>query len=195
MKKLFCSIGLILIVIATICALCVLAGCSQPNHDGFAIYLTKDNISVDKMPALNKIKIADTPLIALSDIGSYNSSTYQLTLIDDASNRISNLTVPMDGKSFVVCIDRKPVYWGVFYPSASSGITPSCVIVSYPLSHSVQMNPAAAPQIDPHILELDYYENNDPRNNPEILQSLEQAGKLITSSDVIVMKGLKMRTS
>jgi hypothetical protein len=151
---------------------------------------------MDKMPALNLIKIADTPLIALSDIVSYNSSTYQFTLTADASNRISNLVVPTSGLSFVVCVNRKPVYWGVFWPLFSSAFTPiSCVIVSYPLSHSVQMNPAAAPQIDPHILELDYYGNNDPRNNPEILQSLEQAGKLITSSDVIVMKGLKMRTS
>jgi hypothetical protein len=183
MKKLFYHIGLILVVIATICALGVSVGCSQPNHEGFAIYLTQDNISVDKMPALNLIKIANTPLIELSDIVSYNSSTYQLTLTADASNRISNLVVTTSGLPFVVCVDRKPVYWGDFWSEPSSAFVPtSCVIVSYPLSHSVQTNPASAPQIDPHILELDYNGNNDPRNNPEILQSLEQAGKLITSA-------------
>ena len=102
MKKLFYHIGLILVVIATICALGVSVGCSQPNHEGFAIYLTQDNISVDKMPALNLIKIANTPLIELSDIVSYNSSTYQLTLTADASNRISNLVVTTSGLPFVV---------------------------------------------------------------------------------------------
>jgi hypothetical protein len=183
MKKLFCSIGLILIVIATICALCVLAGCSQPNHDGLAIYLTQDNISWVKMPALNQIKIANTPLIATSDIVSYNSSKHQLTLTDDASSRISNLVVPMDGTSFVVCVNRKPIYWGVFWSLYSSAFTPtSCVIVSYPLSNKAQLNPAEIGQINPHILELVYSGNNDPRNNAEILKSLEQVGKLITST-------------
>ena len=179
MRKIIRMVLLILAFVGLILSI----GCSPPKHEGFAIYLTQDNISVDKMPALNQIKIADTPLITLSDIVSYNFSTYQLTLTAEASNLISNLVVPTSGLSFVVCINRKPVYWGDFWSEPSSAFVPtSCVIVSYPLSHSVQTNPASAPQIDPHILELDYNGNNDPRNNPEILQSLEQAGKLITSA-------------
>jgi hypothetical protein len=163
--------------------LVVLTGCTPQNHEGFAIYLTQDNISWDKMPALNQIKIANTPLIATSDIVSYTSSKHQLTITDDASSRISNLVVPMDGTSFVVCVNRKPIYWGVFWSLYSSAFTPtSCVIVSYPLSNKAQLNPSEIGQIDPHILELDYSGNNDPRNNAEILKSLEQTGKLITST-------------
>ena len=163
--------------------LVVLTGCTPQNHEGFAIYLTQDNISWDKMPALNQIKIANTPLIATSDIVSYTSSKHQLTITDDASSRISNLVVPMDGTSFVVCVNRKPIYWGVFWSLYSSAFTPtSCVIVSYPLSNKAQLNPAEIGQINPHILELVYSGNNDPRNNAEILKSLEQVGKLITST-------------
>jgi hypothetical protein len=169
MRKIIRMVLLILAFVGLILSI----GCSPPKHEGFAIYLTQDNISVDKMPALNQIKIADTPLITLSDIVSYNFSTYQLTLTAEASNLISNLVVPTSGLSFVVCINRKPVYWGVFWSQASSAFAPtSCVIVSYP----------EIGQMDEHTLELDYYGDNDPRNNPEILKSLEQDGKLITGT-------------
>ena len=36
--------------------LVVLTGCTPQNHEGFAIYLTQDNISWDKMPAFEPDK-------------------------------------------------------------------------------------------------------------------------------------------
>ena len=179
-KALFSCIAAIL-VLAIIGGITIIStGCSQPNHEGFAIYLTKDNIIPDKMPSLNRIKITDTPLIGLDDIVTYSSSTHELTLADNASTRISNLVVPMSGKSFVVCVNRKPIYWGTFWSSFSSAIPPvSCVIVSYPLSHTVQMGNAEGLQISPNILALDYYGADDPRDNTAIIDSLRQAGKVL----------------
>ncbi len=176
---LFSRLAITLILAATFSALLMSTSCAKSNHDGFAIYLTKDNIPADKMPALNQIKIADTPLITLSDIVTYDDLTYRLTLTDDASQRISNLAVPMSGLSFVVCVNRKPIYWGIFWSEASSAFTPSsCVIVSYPLIPTYHIGNADTVQPGPDILELKYSGNNDPRNNPAIIAALQQAGKL-----------------
>ena len=182
MKQFLSYIFALIVLVVTPGTIVMSTSCAKPNpnHEGFAIYFTKDNISPFKMPALNQIKIADTPLIALSDVVTYSSSTHELILADDASTRISNLVVPTDGKSFVVCINRKPIYWGVLWPSYSSAIPPaSRVIVSYPLSHIVQMGNAEGLQMSPNILELEYYGADDPRDNTTIIDSLKQAGKLL----------------
>jgi hypothetical protein len=158
------------------------SGCSVTNHDGFAIYLTKGDIRPAEMPSLSRVSIQDEPIIDIEDIIDYNSASHQITLTENASNRISNLSVPMDGKSFVVCVNKKPVYWGTFWSSFSSAVAPaSRVIVSYPLSHRVQTGNAEGIQVNPNILELSYYGADDPRNDPEILNSFDRFGKLDTN--------------
>ena len=71
---------------------------ASTQNEGFAIYLTKDDISPDKMPALNQSELADKPIIALNDVVTYNLTLHELTINDDASGRISNLVVPTNGK-------------------------------------------------------------------------------------------------
>jgi hypothetical protein len=181
MKKYFSILAAFLVIIASLAASVLLTGCTKlnPSHEGFAIYLTKDDVSPFKMPALNRIKIADTPLVALNDIVTYDSLTCELTIADSAATRISNLTVPTSGLSFVVCVNRQPVYWGVIWPEYSSAIPPaSCVLVSYPLSHTVNVGDAQTIELSPNIIALSYYGTDDPRNNPAIIASLQQAGKL-----------------
>ncbi len=181
MKYLF-SHAVKLIFLFMVCILVISSGCSVPNHEGFAIYLTKGDIPPAEMPSLSHVGIPDEPIIGMEDIITYNSKLHQITLTENASNRISNLGVPMDGKSFVVCVNRKPIYWGTFWSTLSSAFTPvSCVIVFYPLSHHVQMSGAEGVQISPNILELSFSGADDPRNNTEILKSLEQGGKLTTN--------------
>ena len=161
---------------------------ASTQNEGFAIYLTKDDISPDKMPALNQSELADKPIIALNDVVTYNLTLHELTINDDASGRISNLVVPTNGKSFVVCVDRKPIYWGVLWPEYSSAIPPSSiVIVSFPLSHTVQIGDAEGLQINPNILQLSYYGTDDPRGDTVIIDSLRQAGKLINEGFAIYL--------
>jgi hypothetical protein len=50
--------------------------------------------------------------------------------------------------------------------------------VSYPLSHIVDIGGAQANELSPSIIALSYYGTDDPRNNPGIIASLKQAGKL-----------------
>ena len=134
MKKLFFISAVIIIVFTSFGASVLLAGCakSSQNHEGFAIYLTKDNIPADKMPALNQIQIADTPLVALSDIVNYDDLTCQLTLSDDASQRMTKLVVLNSGLTFVAYVNRQPYIGESFghrfhrplpHPPVSSSLT------------------------------------------------------------------------
>jgi hypothetical protein len=107
----------------------------------------------------------------------------RLPLTENASSRISALKVTTSGKSFVVCVNRKPVYRGTFWAMYSSAIPPeNFVIVFHPLSHTVRTSGVEMVSMSPDIMELGYYSgNNDPRNKPEILESLKQAGKLVNN--------------
>jgi hypothetical protein len=79
----------------------------------------------------------------------------------------------------VVCVNRQPVYWGVFWSAASSAIAPSsCVIANYPLLQTFHMGAGQNSQQGPDILELAYAGNNDLRDDPAIIASLQQAGKI-----------------
>jgi len=194
MKKLCSRFAVILILVATLGTILMSTGCGKTSTtsaktptggptttqpEGFAIYLTKDNLTADQMPALNQIQIADTPLIAMSDIISYDDLTCRLTLSCDASRRITNHGVPTISLSFVVCVNRQPVYWGVFWSAASSAIAPSsCVIANYPLLQTFHMGAGQNSQQGPDILELAYAGNNDLRDDPAIIASLQQAGKI-----------------
>jgi len=194
MKKMCSRLAVVLILVATLVAILMPTGCGKTGTtsaktptggttttqpEGFAIYLTKNNIPVDVMPALEQIQIADTPLIAMSDIISYDDLTHQLTLTSDISLGITTSDVPTSGRSFAACVNRRPIYWGVIWPGYSSAIAPSsCVIANYPLLQTVHMGTGKNIQMGPYILELAYAGNSDPRNNPAIIAALQLAGKI-----------------
>lgn len=85
----------------------------------FAIYLTRDDIPPDKMEMLSHVDIADQPIISIQDIITYNAQTHEMKLTDEAFARISNLEVPVRGKSFVVHVDGATIYWGAFWTPIS----------------------------------------------------------------------------
>jgi hypothetical protein len=160
-------------------------GCSAPDHEGFAVYLTKGDIFPAQMPALSHIDIAEQPVIAMNDIIAYNAKTHEITLTANAFDRISSLEVPVRGKSFMVCVDRKPIYWGALWTPISS-ISFDGVTIWKPLSSA-----------EPKVIKLDlgypsltFYGGDDPRNNAEVLKSLEQAGKLTNLPSVTAVDKL-----
>jgi hypothetical protein len=83
------------------------------------------------------------------------------------------LEVPTSGKSFVVCVDKGAIYWGAFWTPISSqsfnGVT-----IWVPL-FSQQENTI---KIELGYPSESYYQGEDPRSNPIIMESLEKAGKL-----------------
>jgi len=151
------------------------AGCSAPDApEGFAIYLTRDNVPPSQMEMLSHVERAQEPVISTDDIVSYDASTHEMTLTQEAFVRIAELEVPTSGKSFLVCVDGSPVYWGAFWVLYSSqsfdGVT-----IWKPLG--VQDSTIVA--IELGYPSFSFYQGEDPRNNPLLLASLEQAGKLI----------------
>jgi hypothetical protein len=145
------------------------------KDEGFAIYLTKQDIPPAQMEDLNHVDIAERPIIAISDIITYDAQEHELTLTASAFERISQLDVPTGGKSFIVCVDKRPIYWGAFWVHWSCTLFDG-VTIWKPLGLE-----------EPHVirLELGYpsselYTGEDPRSNPVVIESLEQAGKLIT---------------
>ena len=170
MKKLFIS-GLT--VSWLLFCLNIITGCHPHEAEGFSIYLTRHDIPVSAMPALSHVELADEPIISIDDIVSYTGETHKIELTAKALERIAELTVPTSGKAFVVCLGSKPVYWGAFWVMWSSQSF-NGVIIQLPVlpsdEHSIQLQlgyPSSG-----------FHQGEDPRSNPEIMKSLDKAGKL-----------------
>jgi hypothetical protein len=150
------------------------ANCAVSNVEGFAIYLTKADIPPAQMEALSHVDISDKPVIGLKDIVGYNGVTHEITLSAEAFKRVVDLEVPVRGTSFLVCVDKAPIYWGAFWTPVSSISFDGVTI----------WKPFGAQETKTVALELGYpsvsfYGGDDPRDNPLILDSLDKAGKLI----------------
>ena len=166
-------------------AIILLISCTGSKGEGFAVYLTKGDIPPAQMPALSQVDIAGSPVISMKDIITYNAQTHELKLTTGAFERISQLDVPVSGKSFVVCVNKKPIYWGAFWTPISS-ISFDGVTIWKPFASD-----------EPHIVPLElgypsssFYGGEDPRNNPEVIKSLEQAGKLVTKLSIVAVDEL-----
>ena len=104
---------------------------------------------------------------------SYTKDTHEIELTAKAYERVMQLEAPTSGKSFVVCVDKGPIYWGAFWTPMSSQSFDGVTI----------WVPSLTPKTNFIKLELGYpsesfYQGEDPRSNPVILESLEKAGKL-----------------
>jgi len=154
---------------------------TPPNDEGFAIYLTKQDIPPAQMGALSRVRLSDEPIISIKDVITYNAQTNEIKLTDEAFERISQLDVTTGGKSFMVCVDKAPIYWGVFWVPWSctyfDGIT-----IWKPFTLE-----------EPHVIMIELpgiYIGEDPRSNPLVIQSLERAGKLIDKPSATSMEKL-----
>ncbi len=143
------------------------------NEEGFAIYLTKDDIDPTQIPILSHVEINNQPIISLKDIIEYDSNTHEIALTPKAFIRISNLEVPVKGKIFMVCVDKEPIYAGAFWTPISS-ISFDGVTIWKPLISD-----------ESNIIKLelgypspDFYGGEDPRVNVKIMESLKRVGKL-----------------
>lgn len=146
-----------------------------PEGEGFAVYLLDPDVPVSQMAVVSHIKIADEPIISPNDIVSYNRETHEIELDANSVEKLSGLQVPVNGRSFAVCVDRYPVYWGAFWTSISS-FSFDGVTIMVPLNTQ-----------DSKIIKIElgypspsFYQGEDPRNNEEVIRALEKAGKLVT---------------
>jgi hypothetical protein len=182
MMKRFSVLVYVTLACLTLCLFILAGACSRQEPEGFAIYLTEGDVPPSQMEMLSHVNITGQPVISTRDIISYNVITHEILLTADAFDRVSRLDVPVRGRSFVVCVDRQPVYWGAFWTPISSmsfdGITIMKPFGSYD-SKIIQLSPGYPT--------ASFYKGEDPRNNLEVMSSLQQAGKLsiVTSSSPV----------
>jgi hypothetical protein len=147
-------------------------GCGSTDS-GFAIYLTRDNIPAAQMETLSHVEIAAAPIISNDDIIAYAWDTHEIQVTAAAYKRLDGMQIPTSGVSFLVCVDKAPVYWGAFWAGYSSqsfdGIT-------------IMLKPSLAGenriQITQGYPSGDFYKGDDPRSNSTIKDALEKAGKI-----------------
>lgn len=150
------------------------SGCSDnPEGEGFAIYLTRDDIPVSQMEALSHVEIADEPVLSLDDIVSYDWDTHEIELTPDAFDRLDAMRLPTNGVPFLVCVDKAPVYWGAFWPPYSSQSFDGVTIMV--LSFAGKENTV---QIALGYPSGSLYQGIDPRGDDNVKTALEAAGKL-----------------
>jgi hypothetical protein len=161
-------------VIFLLCSVIFLSGCdaitgAEPQGEGFAIYLTRDNIPPSDLAIVSHIDIADTPIISADDIVYYDRDRHEIALTTEAFQRIQDMKVPTSGTSFAVCVNKSPVYAGAFWAWYSSQSFDGIVIMT-PLT----MEKGAVIRI-----ELGYvqdYSGADPRGNESIRQASKPPG-------------------
>ena len=151
-------------------------GACGSNQEGFAIYLTKENIPVDKISIMSHVEIADSPLISLKDIKSYAWDKQEIELTPEAFQRIRALKVPTNGTIFIVCLNKQITYPGALWTPVSSqsynGIT--IMVPPFPLNKL----PPNTIKIDTGYPSSSFFQGNDLRFNAEIKDALSKAGKL-----------------
>ena len=174
------------ILVSSIGATSEAEGVGEGSGEGFAIYLTEQDIPPAQMEVSSHVDIAERPIITTSDIITYDAQKHELRLTAGAFERISQLDVPVTGRSFIVCVDKAPIYWGAFWVPWSSMSFDGVTI----------WKPLTLEESDDIIrLELGYpssayYVGEDPRSNPVVIESLEQAGKLINKPSITSMEKL-----
>lgn len=146
--------------------------------EGFAIYQTAQDIPVSQMPALSHVQLADKPLLSLADIVSYEWNSHEIKLTPEGAGKVDSLQVPVNGKAFVVCVDRQPIYWGAFWTLLSSASFDG-VTIAQPLSSSN----GATIRIGLGYPSSDFFRGEDPRSDPRIRKSLEEADRLVAPAD------------
>lgn len=170
----------VLLILATL----AMSSCNSSSEEGeFAIYLPAQRISAGEISEtdLSDLELKDEPIITVDDIVSYAKETHGIELTASAYERIAQLEVPViGGIPFVVCVGRDPIYGGAFWVGYSSMSFDGVVIDTLPAS---LQNPI---QIQLGYPSGSFFSGEDPRSNPRILRSLEQAGKLTPTTSTSV---------
>jgi len=139
----------------------------------FGIYLTPAYIRNEELAdsGLDCGRVADEPLLSAADILSYKWEMHQIQITHEAYQRLSRLEVPVSGLPFVTCVGRHPVYSGALWTMVSSASFEGVVIL-FPLFEEDLL------QIELGYPGPDFFQGDDPRPDPQIYESLSQAGKL-----------------
>lgn len=151
---------------------CASPGGASPSGEGFAIYLPAQDIEPSQAQAASHFNLPDTPLLSQADVVAYTRETHEIELTPRAYQRLQELKVPTNGRVFVVCVDRKQVYWGSFWATYSSASF-SGVAIWTPLTPD-----GKTIRLRTGYPSDSFAAGEDPRPDARIMESLQRAGKL-----------------
>jgi phosphate transport system substrate-binding protein len=144
--------------------------------DTFAIYLVDWETSTAQLSesALQNLKLEETPILSADDIVAYVWESHQIELTSSAYERLYEFSdsISTSGRPYVVCVGSQRVYAGAFWMPFSSQSFDGVAIVLIPSDERairIQLGYPGSPDLFMWL---------DPRSDPRILRSLEEAGKL-----------------
>lgn len=111
--------------------------------------------------------IQDTPFVKNQDILEYSKANYQFALTDISIQKIRKLA---EGTPFAVVVDKQVIYYGILKTGISSSSCPHSITMdNIGINNKITMNLGYA-GADINI--------DDQRNNPKLLATLKNQGKL-----------------
>jgi len=181
------------LTIGILALLLVLAGCNNSSKDipinaqtslptentssvsdnEFSIYLLEGEIAPEDIDIQGTPELEDEPLISIDDIVRYDKATHEIQLTDEGYEKIYKLSIPTNGKAFVVCVNGERIYSGAFW-AAYSSLSFDGIIID-PLLVTKE-NPVI--QITLGYPGSSFFQGEDLRSDSRIMQVLEEAGKI-----------------
>lgn len=133
-------------------------------------YLVESALKPDELNniPLSKIVLEKRALFSSEDILKYNSDNHSFLLTDEAYRRVLELKIPVEGRAFVVTIDKKPIYVGAFW-SVFSSVSYDGITIMQPINKENEEL-----KIQLGYPKKEFFRGQDHRNNPEILKLLSQ---------------------
>ena len=154
-KAIKVSLIILIFAILVVAAGLYLIDRSGVSSEEFGIYLLENNERV----------------ISDNEIVWYDKISYQIKLTEEAAKKISSLEVPVAGSPFVAKIDSKVIYTGSFWGSFSS-LSYSGIVID---ALRIQNNTIS---VDLGYPSSQFFEGDDNRNDPRILDHFQKLGKL-----------------
>ncbi len=145
-----------------------------------AIYLASENFTTAQLlPESGVLDLAAIPLeaepvLTQDDIVRYNAETHAFSLTPEAIARLEALQLPVSGPVFVLTVGPDRIYAGAFWTPLSSRSFDGIVILGLP-GLSLE---GYDYRIDLGYASPGLYPGPDPRDDPRILQALEQGQTL-----------------
>lgn len=158
-----------LIFILTLTIVCF--SCKKDNIPGqtVEIYLLENYQFITGKCQIDPdaVTLQDTAIVKNQDILEYDKANYQYSLNDNSMQKIKTLA---DGTAFAVTVDKQVVYYAILKPSYSSSSCTGSITIDY-----VGADNKISMKLGYAGVDLDI---NDQRNNPKLIVTLRNQGKL-----------------
>lgn len=168
------------LILITILGFLLFITCEEPtepeNDHSFAIYIA-DEASKAGVP-LDALKLLEIAFLSVSDITTYRWGDHHISYSESVYKRLKTWG-SLINRIFVVTVENKRIYWGMFKDDVDSGGCQNPVIMLLPRHPERNTIP---PSVRIERAYPEYFgseEDPDLRADPRIYYVLEKAGVLI----------------